>query len=234
MDKPIWAPKQRIRVLIADADKMNSQLIASALKRCRNFFDVVAVASSSGEAIKELEIHKPDIAVLSAELQDGPQSGFKVLQQLRSVYQDTAGIMLLHATKRDSVVGAFRAGARGVISRDKSFKSLAKCIRCVHRGRIWASNEELEFILDALAQLKLPQLTTTNATASLTPRERDVVRLVAEGLKNREIAQELHVTEHTVSNYLYRIFDKLGVSSRVELILYATNQTEPDQLASLP
>jgi DNA-binding NarL/FixJ family response regulator len=61
-----------------------------------------------------------------------------------------------------------------------------------------------------------------------------VVRLVAEGLKNREIAQELHVTEHTVSNYLYRIFDKLGVSSRVELILYATNQTEPDQLASLP
>lgn len=234
MDKPLWTSKRRIRVLIADADKMNSQLIASALRRCRNFFDVVAVASSSGEAIKELHAHKPDIAVLSAELQDGTQSGFKVLQQLRSEHQDTAGIMLLHSTKRDSVVGAFRAGARGVISRDKSFKSLAKCIRCVHRGRIWASNEELEFILDALAQLKLPQLTTTNATASLTPRERDVVRLVAEGLKNREIAQELHVTEHTVSNYLYRIFDKLGVSSRVELILHATNQGEPAQFASLP
>ena len=213
----------RIRVLIADADKMNSQLIASALRRCRNFFDVVAVASSSGEAIQELDTHKPDIAVLSAELQDGPQTGFKVLQELHDLHQDTASIMLLHSTKRDSVVGAFRGGARGVITRDKSFKTLSKCIRCVHTGRIWASNEELEFILEALTQLKSSQLTTTNATALLTSRERDVVRLVAEGMKNREIAQKLGVAEHTVSNYLYRIFDKLGVSSRVELILYATN-----------
>jgi two-component system, NarL family, nitrate/nitrite response regulator NarL len=218
-------PGERIRVLIADADKMGSQLMASALRRCRNYFDVVAVASSSPDAIRDLDTHKPHVALVSAELQDGLQTGFKVLRELRSSHPGTAAIMLLQSTQRDPVVDAFRSGARGVITRDKSFKALSKCIRFVHKGRIWASNEELEFILEALTHLKSSQLAKTSGMTLLTRREEDVVRLVAEGMKNREIALTLHVTEHTVSNYLYRIFNKLGVSSRVELILNATSSS---------
>lgn len=220
------ASREKIRVLIADADNISSQLMASALRRCRNYFDKVAVASSSPEAIRDLDILKPHVAVVSAELRDGPHTGFKVLQEVRNSHPSTAAIMLLHSTQRDSVVDAFRGGARGVFTRDKSFRALSKCIRTVHRGRIWASNEELEFILETLTRLKSAQFTKSSGMALLTPREEEVVRSVVEGMKNREIAQALHVTEHSVSNYLYGIFNKLGVSSRVELILYATSESQ--------
>ncbi|MGA2844079.1 MAG: response regulator transcription factor [Candidatus Acidiferrales bacterium] len=221
--------REKIRVLIADADNISSQLMASALRRCRNSFDVVAVASSSPDAIRDLGILKPHVAVVSAELRDGPQTGFKVLSELRNSHPTTAAIMLLHSTQPDPVVDAFRGGARGVFTRDKSFKALSKCIRSVHDGRIWASNQELEFILEALTRLKSAQLTKTSGMVLLSRREEDVVGLVAEGMKNREIAQALHVTEHTISNYLYAIFNKLGVSSRVELILYATSESQKDK-----
>lgn len=228
MGELLHTSRERIRVLIADADNISSQLMASALRRCRSYFDVVAVASSSPEAIRDLGILKPHVAVVSAELRDGPQTGFKVLQELRNSHPSTAAIMLLPSTQRDPVIDAFRGGARGVFTRDKSFKALSKCIRLVHGGRIWASNEELEFILEALTRHKSAQLTKTSGMMLLTRREEEVVRLVAEGMKNREIAQALHVTEHTISNYLYGIFNKLGVSSRVELILYATSESQKE------
>lgn len=222
------ASAERISVLIADGDNLGCQLMAGALRRCRNYFDVVAVASSSPDAISKLETYKPHVAVLSPELQDGPQTGFKVLQELRRSHPQTAAVMLLHSPERTPVIDAFRCGARGVISRDGSFKDLSKCIRNVHRGRIWATNEDLEILLEALSHMQSIQINKTDGTALLTPRERDTVRLVAEGMKNREIAAALQVTEHTISNYLYRIFEKLGVSSRVELILYATSHRTTD------
>jgi two-component system, NarL family, nitrate/nitrite response regulator NarL len=220
------ASREKIRVLIADADNISSQLMASALRRSRSHFDQVIVASSSPEAIRHLDILRPHVAVVSAELRDGPHTGFAVLQEVRKSHPHTAAIMLLPSTQRDPVVDAFRSGARGVFTRDKSFKALSKCIRTVHRGRIWASNEELEFILDTLTRLKSTHLGKTNGMALLTRREEEVVRLVVEGMKNREIGCALHVTEHSVSNYLYGIFNKLGVSSRVELILYATSESQ--------
>jgi two-component system nitrate/nitrite response regulator NarL len=218
--------RERISVLIADGDNMGCQLMAGALRRCRNYFDVVAVASNSPDAISKLEAYEPQVAVVSPDLQDGPQTGFKVLQELRRSHPGTAGVMLLHSLERAPVIDAFRYGARGVISRDDSFKELSKCIRYVHLGRIWATNEDLEIILEALSQIQPIQINKADGTALLTPREKDAVRLVVEGMKNREIAESLHVTEHTVSNYLYRIFDKLGVSSRVELILYVTSHRQ--------
>jgi two-component system, NarL family, nitrate/nitrite response regulator NarL len=215
---------RKIRVLIADGDKMGGELMASALRRCRNGFDVVAVANNSPEAIRELETHKPNVAVVSAELQDGPQTGFHVLEKMNNFHPGTMAIMLLHSPKRAPVIDAFRSGARGVISRDSTFKELSRCIRSVHAGRVWASNEELEFILEALTHLRPLQLKKDSGLDLLTRREQEVVRFVAEGLKNREIAESLRITEHTVSNYLYRIFDKLGVSSRVELVFHTLGQ----------
>jgi two-component system, NarL family, nitrate/nitrite response regulator NarL len=215
--------QQKIRVLIAAADTMSGELMAGALKRCRNSFEVVAVASNSPEALRKLEMHKPQVAVVSADLQDGPQTGFSVLQKLRESHPETAAVMLLHSPKRTPVIDAFRGGARGVISCHNSFKDLSKCIRSVHAGRVWASNQELEFILDTLTYLKpvqLFQLREQNGMGQLTLREQEVVRLVAVGMKNREIAEMLRITEHTVSNYVYRIFEKLGVSTRVELVFH--------------
>ena len=217
-----------IDVLIADRDHMAGQLMASALRRCRNQFDVVVVATNSDEAIGSLDIHKPHVALVSPDLEDGSQTGFKVLQTLRAAHPETAGIMMLHSVVRDSVIASFRAGARGIFCRADSFKALSKCIRTVHEGKIWASTQELDYILDALTRLKPVQISANGGMALLTPSEQHVVSLVGEGMKNREIAQHLGLAEHTVSNYLYRIFDKLGVSSRLELLLYAmSHQNTP-------
>jgi two-component system nitrate/nitrite response regulator NarL len=222
MGKPRSGAQERVRVLIADTDYMGSQLMASALNRCRNGFEVVGIASSSQDAVRKVEACKPHVAVLSAGLRDGAQTGLAVLEQLRDSHPRTTPVMLLHSLDRDSVIDAFRSGARGIISRADSFKSLAKCIRCVHNGQIWANNVQIEYLLDELLQLR-PRLTRSSGT-NLTEREQQVTQLVAEGMKNREIAQALHVTEHTVSNYLHRIFEKVGVSSRVQLILYALSR----------
>jgi two-component system nitrate/nitrite response regulator NarL len=217
----------RIDVLIADRDYMAGQLMASALKRCRNQFDVVAVATDSGEAIEKVDAHKPHVALVSPELKDGAQSGFAVLRTLRESHPKIGGIMMLHSIARDSVIASFSAGARGIFCRADSFKALTKCIRTVHEGKIWATTEELEYIFDALTRLKSPQVSVNTGMALLTPSERHVVNLVSEGMKNREIAQQLGLTEHTVSNYMYRIFDKLGVSNRLELLLYAMSHQNP-------
>jgi len=220
---------ERVRVLIADSDHMGSQLMASALSRCRNDFEVVGIASSPQEAVRKVEVTKPHIAVLSTGLRDGELTGLSVLEKLRDYRARTTPIVLLQSSDRDTVVEAFCGGARGILSRADSFQSLAKCIRCVHNGQIWANNAQLEFLLEALPQFR-PRLTRAKGLAMLTAREQEVAWLVAEGMKNREIAEHLHVTEHTVSNYLYRIFEKLGVSSRVQLILHTlSRESRPER-----
>jgi len=129
--------------------------------------------------------------------------------------------MLLDTSERSQVVEAFRAGARGVFARSESLKSLAKCISCVSQGQIWANTKELRFLLEALGEALPLRVIDARGTELLSRREQEVVRCVAEGLSNREIAQRLGLTEHTVKNYLFRILDKLGVSKRVEVVLYA-------------
>jgi len=91
----------------------------------------------------------------------------------------------------------------------------------VHQGQVWANSSELRYLLEALRESEPMRLVDSRGEAILSKREQDVVRCVAEGLSNREIASRLKLTEHTVKNYLFRIFDKLGVSSRVEVVLYA-------------
>jgi DNA-binding NarL/FixJ family response regulator len=127
----------------------------------------------------------------------------------------------MDASQAADVVEAFRCGARGVFSRTESSKTLAKCVSSVHQGQVWANSAELRYLLEAFRESEPIRLTDSRGEAILSKREQDVVRCVAEGLSNREIASRLNLTEHTVKNYLFRIFDKLGVSSRVEVVLYA-------------
>jgi DNA-binding NarL/FixJ family response regulator len=97
-------------------------------------------------------------------------------------------------------------------------------------GQIWTDNRQMLYLLDALTGKENGKQPGQRATPKLTPREESVIRLVMLGMVNREIASELHLSEHTVKNYLFRIFDKLGVSNRVELALYAAaklNSLEP-------
>jgi DNA-binding NarL/FixJ family response regulator len=218
-------PKDRISVLVVTGDNMTSELLKKSFAHGRRGFAVETLTGSSQKIIGELGAHKADVALISAELQDGPEAGLKVLQKTRKS-QATSAIMLLQGSKPEQVVNAFREGARGVFYRSHSLKSLSKCIQAVHQGQIWANNEDLEHLIKALSQLKPLHLDNSEGMPLLTRREEDVVRLVADGLKNREIAQQLKVKEHSIRNYIYKIFEKLGVSSRVELILYVFSHRE--------
>jgi DNA-binding NarL/FixJ family response regulator len=199
---------------------MTSELLRNAFAHDRKGFTVETLTGSSQKIIGELGAHKADIALISEELQDGPEAGIKVLQKTRDSH-GTSAIMLLQSSKPERMVNAFRDGARGVFYRSHSLKSLSKCIQAVHQGQIWACNEDLEHLIGALSQSTPLHLNNPERMPLLTRREEEVVHLVADGLKNREIALRLKVKEHSIRNYLYRIFEKLGVSTRVELILYA-------------
>ena len=220
------ATSEQIRILVAESSQMGGQLVAAALKRCRHKFEVVAFPSTSSDAIRELRANDPQVAIISAQLQDGPLTGFKVLHELRVSQMRTAAVMLLDSLERDLVIDAFRAGARGVFSRTQPLRALSKCIRSVHEGQIWIGNNELEHLLQLITQLKPPQLIRPEQMALLTQREREVVCMVAEGMNNRDISVKMGVSEHTVRNYIFRIFEKVGVSNRVELVLYALSRPE--------
>jgi DNA-binding NarL/FixJ family response regulator len=103
---------------------------------------------------------------------------------------------------------------------------LCKCIQCVSRGEIWINSQQMNYMLEALSEVPTLRVVNSNGRLLLTPREEQVVALVADGLTNRGVANELGLSEHTIKKYLLRIFDKVGISSRVELVLYAVSHGE--------
>jgi DNA-binding NarL/FixJ family response regulator len=213
-----------VTILIAEESFLGADLLATALKRCQNYFDVVAQVSSLPEATKSLAERKPQVALVSVSLRDGQTSGYKLISHAREHFPRTSTVALLHDSQQEHVLEAFRCGARGVISRNQAFRVLVKCIRKVHEGEIWASPDQIGFVFDSLkrnsdwAAAHPPQ----KDMGELTPRERDVAALVMEGLRNAEIGVKLNVSEHTVRNYIMRIYAKLGVSNRVQLTRQCT------------
>lgn len=221
----------RHRVLAADSTSMTTQLLVEALGRDAQF-QMTEAPSNASAILALVTTKKPHIAVISAQLEQ--TGGFELVREIRLQSPATRVIVLLDCSERTTVTEAFRAGARGVFCRTEPFRLLAKCIQCVANGQVWASSSELHFVLEALTDPAIPGSLNFNSGV-LSARETDVVRCVTEGLTNREIAQRLTLTEHTVKNYLFRIFDKLGVSSRVEVVLYAFrngNAADPSPVPS--
>jgi two-component system nitrate/nitrite response regulator NarL len=216
-----------VTVFIADASRMKSQLMVAALQRSRHRIVVVGSAADSIGIHKGLRENRADVAVISAELRDGPIVGLQVAREARVSYPATRIIMTVDSCAASIVVEAFRAGAHGILSRDDPFEMLCKCIRAVYEGQVWANSEQLNFLVEALAKNAPPaRIANVQGTSLLTQREEDLVELVAQGLTNRDISQQLKLSEHTVRNYLFRIFNKVGTSSRLELALYTLNRRE--------
>lgn len=169
-----------------------------------------------------------DIALVGTNLQDGEGSGLHAVSLLRMLQPTSRAIVMLERSEQNTtVVEAFRSGARGIFCRsEKSFDILCKCINRVHAGEIWANNKQLELLIEGLSDALPLRVLDRNGMNLLSNQEARVVRLVANGLTNREIATDLGLSEHTVKNYLFKIFDKLGVSTRVELALYAMSKSE--------
>jgi DNA-binding NarL/FixJ family response regulator len=225
--KTISKAGEPIRVFVADANAMACQLMVRVLQQSCQPIKVVGSATDSVEILKGLDANPSDVAIISADLRDGPITGFRVVREARATYPHTRFIVLVASPERALVVEAFRAGADGVLSRDEPFEMLCKCIRVVWGGQIWVRSEQQRFIIEALATGEpQPIIKGAYGTHLLTKREEELVQLVAEGLTNRDIARQLNLAEHTVRNYLFRIFNKLGTSNRLELALYVIKQRD--------
>jgi two-component system, NarL family, nitrate/nitrite response regulator NarL len=217
-------PRNPLKVFVADASSMGCQLMVRALQESRQPIKVVGSATESVEILKGLDANPSDVAIISADLREGPITGFRVVREARAAYPQTRIIVLVDTPERALVVEGFRAGADGVFSRSEPFEMLCKCIIAVCGGQIWARSEQLRFVTEALAKGHAQPIKSANGTHLLTKREEELVHLVAEGLTNRDISRQLGLTEHTVRNYLFRIFNKLGTSNRLELALYVIKQ----------
>jgi two-component system nitrate/nitrite response regulator NarL len=213
--------RRAIDLLVADDSPMDCELLKRGLTRSRSTFRVVSCAVSQAEVIHSMNSRPPDIALISESLQDGSLTGFGVLGELRKSFPKTSVIVLLRSDNAELIVDAFRAGARGVFCRAEPLDSLCRCIDAVHQGQIWASSSQLRSVLDAFASAAPLRLVNSKGRVLLTKREIDVAKLVVDGHTNREVAHKLGLAEHTVSNYLARMYEKLGISSRVELVLYS-------------
>ena len=222
--KTITKSGERIRVFVADSNAMACQLMVRALEQSREPFEVVGSASDPVEILKSLGENPSDVAVISADLENGADAGLGVVKEVRTSYPHTHIILLAASPERALVVEGFRAGADGVFCRAETFEMLCKCIHAVDGGQIWADCNQQRFIIEALAMAQPQPIKGANGTNLLTKREDELVRLVAEGLSNRDISRRLGLTEHTVRNYLFRIFNKLGTSNRLELALYVIKQ----------
>jgi DNA-binding NarL/FixJ family response regulator len=143
------------------------------------------------------------------------------LHSLHASHPHIGLILLLDSYDRNLVVNAMRAGVRGLFCRAcQPFRALCRCISVVHQGQVWANTEQMQYLMEALSSAPQVRVMDVKGEGLLTPREEQVVSLVAEGIGNREIAQRLGIKVNTVKKALLRIYDKLGVSNRVELVLY--------------
>jgi DNA-binding NarL/FixJ family response regulator len=210
---------------------MVSELYAEAFDR-RPGFHVISQVRTISEAIRVVEESGIDVALISSTLMEGAEGGLDALPQIRAACPSVKLIVLLEESDSRFAIVAFRGGADGVISpATDDFNCLCRCVEQVHAGQVWANSAQLHQVLVEFSRRASVQVVSHTGAVLLTTREEEIVHLVEDGLTNRQIAVRLGLSEHTVRNNLFRIFDKLGVSTRVELALYTVRHSKlaPDK-----
>jgi DNA-binding NarL/FixJ family response regulator len=215
----------KIRVLVADNSRIYTGLLADALTR-DPLLEVIPFELQVSELVRSAIEQNIDVLIVSSNLDEKPSRGVEIVRELRTQHPKTRSVLLPDSYKEDAILQAFRAGARGIFGRNEPMELLAKCVRCVFQGQIWANSRQMGIAVEALAQAPTVRAVNANGMSLLSERELQVVQCLAEGLTNREIAERLELSQHTVKNYFFRIFDKLGVSSRVELLFMSLSHAE--------
>ena len=207
---------------------MDCQLLAEAIQRGHNF-RVIGFATCATETVSAVTTGQPDVAVISVRLQEDAFAGLLALRELRMSHTRSRVIMLLDKDERELVIEILRNGASGIFCRTGSFKDLRKCIERVRDGEIWVNDTQVQYVIDALVQAPAPRVNRGKLVSRLSKREREVAQLVAAGLSNRGVSEKLGLSGHTVKNYMFSIFEKLGISTRIELVIYILNEAKPPE-----
>ncbi len=212
-------PIQSIRVLLIE-DHAVVRAGLRLLLESRQELVVVGEAANHEDALALAAREQPDIILLDLDL--GGENGLDLLPGLRAVAGQARVLVLtgLRDTQRHRL--AIRRGARGLVLKEQAPEVLLKAITKVHAGEVWLDRAMLASVLDEIAGGEISPLNVeATRIATLTAREREVIALVGEGLKNKQIGSRLSITETTVGHHLTSIFAKLGVESRLEMVLFA-------------
>ncbi|MGH9729818.1 MAG: response regulator [Candidatus Acidiferrales bacterium] len=216
--------KTPVRVLVAD----DHAIFRDGLRKLFEDTDEVTIigeASNGNECVRMLAKLKPDILLLDLRMPE--KDGLGVLEEINFDSVTTRVIVLTAAEDDRDVVRAMRLGARGVVLKQSASDLLLKSIKKVHDGEIWLDNRMTAEVIDAFK--RSAETGQRRDKPLLSDREKEIVQLVAQGFRNREIGEKLFISEQTVKNHLHNIFDKLGVSDRLELALYAIHHRLIDQ-----
>jgi len=209
--------------MVADSSRIHTQLLSEALQRDPEL-DVVAWDADPRGLLAAALAGDVKVLAVSSALDGHPARGLDTLRELRAACPGVRGVVLLDSRLPEGILEAFRAGARGVFNRDSSIEMFCKCIRSVHQGQIWAESADVALVIEALASAPRMRLPSADGLNLLSKRECEVVQCLVQGFTNREIAERMGLSPHTVKNYLFRVFDKLGVSNRTELLFMTLNQ----------
>jgi DNA-binding NarL/FixJ family response regulator len=212
------------RVLVKSKKTLSAQLLCSAIQ-ADSGITVIHRTDSDEDMLDSVRRNEADLLLLLDDSGSPAEQLAQTITRVCEVRPDAKVIVATDLTDSELVISAFSAGAKGVFSlHGSTVEMLRLCIERVNEGQIWANARELVWVMHALQtarpRKKRPNVVNASGAKLLSQREEDVVGLLIEGLPNREIAKTLNLSEHTIKNYLFRIYDKLGISSRTELLLY--------------
>ena len=213
------------RILIADDHPIFRDGLKRLLESEREF-KVVGEACDGVDAVKLVRELNPEILLL--DLAMPRRAGLEALREMGSEPLSARVILLTAAAEKDQIVEALQLGARGVVLKDYATQILLKSIRAVMNGEYWVGRESVSNLVQYLRSLvDSSSHDARKKKYGLTPRELEVISAVVAGYANKEIAQHFKISEDTVKHHLSNIFDKVGVSTRLELALFAVNQALP-------
>jgi len=221
--------KSKIRIVVADDHPIFRDGLCRLLA-LEEDFEVVAQASDGRQVLEILQQVEPDILLLDLKMPG--LDGLATLQRLQVTRNKTRVIVLTASDDKNEFVQAMKLGTSGIVLKQTATELLIKSIRKVHAGEIWLDSHTTAAVIRQIVANEEapappppppPQASSgrERERSPLSQREREIVALVAQGFKNKEMAEKMFISEQTVKNHLHNIFDKLGVSDRLELALYA-------------
>jgi DNA-binding NarL/FixJ family response regulator len=212
------------RILVSDERRLTNELLVGVLGQ--SGFEVVFCEDALDNFVGTLKSFVPEIVVISENSAGG--RAIQLLRAARAVVPAVRTVVLLDVCQEGFVVDLFRAGVKGVVSLEEPVETLIKCLQVVSAGEIWASANHMQQIIKGLATEDddVIEITHSGGERSLSRREEQVVRGVIEGLSNRAISARLNLSEHTIKNYLFNVFEKLEVGNRAELVAFVMTRKE--------